>query len=367
MIYLNNAATSWPKAPNVAQTVAEAISAPPLGGGRATVSGDGCTNCRRLLAELLACSDPRRIILTANATHGLNAALLGFPWKRGDRVITTQAEHNSVLRPLYRLKKMGILDYTVLPTGRDGRVDPQTWLSALSEIKPRMAVFTHASNVSGAVNDAIALTRAAKEAGAAVLVDASQTIGLLPVEPEVWGADLLAFTGHKYLLGPQGTGGLYVGPGIWLEPIYTGGTGVRSDEDEMPEELPGRLEAGTGNEQAFAGLAAAITYQNEHPLDMGAVLTLVHRFENGLRGMGMDVTQVTGARTPVISALSPTYSSDLVGEMLSSGFDIVCRTGLHCAPLYPKVPGGTVRFSLSRFTTHEEIDETLQALWEIHH
>lgn len=365
MIYLNQAATSWPKAPGVSQAVAEAISAAPGDGRRATVGGAGTHHCRALLAELLGVASPRSVVLTANATHALNIALLGFPWRPGDRVVTTQAEHNSVLRPLYRLKKLGILDYTVLPVGRDGRVDAHVWARALREAKPRLAVFTHASNVSGAVNDAAALTRAAKDAGAAVLVDASQTIGLLPVTPQVWGADMAAFTGHKYLLGPQGTGGLYVGPEVCLSAVYTGGTGVRSDEDEMPENLPERLEAGTGNEPSFAGLAAAISYQKSNPPDMGAISSLLHRFEIGLRNLGMETIEVAGPRTPVISAVSGKYPPNLIGEMLASGFDIVCRTGLHCAPLYPNTPGGTVRFSLSRFTTHEEIDDTLQALWEI--
>lgn len=367
MIYLNNAATSWPKAPGVSEAVAGALLSPPGEGGRATAGGAGMAPCRTLLAGLLGIASPLSVVLACNATHALNIALLGFPWRRGDRVLTTSAEHNSVLRPLYRLKKLGFIDdYTALPTEPDGRVSPEAWARALDEIRPRLAVFTHASNASGAVNDAAALTGLAKAAGAAVLVDASQTVGLLPVTPEAWGADLLAFTGHKYLLGPQGTGGLYVGPGVCLDPVYTGGTGVRSDEDEMPPALPSRLEAGTGNEPSFAGLAAAICYQNENPPDLGAISALLSRFEAGLREIGMAPIEVSGPRTPVISAVSPKYPPSHIGEMLASSFDIVCRTGLHCAPLYPGIPGGTVRFSLSRFTTEEEIDETLEALGEIH-
>lgn len=366
MIYLNNAATSWPKAPGVAGAVSSAILSPPPGDGRATASGGStATDCRRLLSSLLSLPDFRRIILTSNATQALNTAILGFPWKSGDFVITTQAEHNSVLRPLFRLKKQGIIDYTALPVCADGRVDPTVWRSALAKYRPRLAVFTHASNVSGAVNDARLLSSEAKSAGASVLIDASQTCGLVPVLPLEWGADMLALTGHKYLLGPLGTGALYVAPGTELSPVYTGGTGIRSDEDEMPEALPLRLEAGTGNAHSFAGLASAISYANENPLDSNSLSAKLLALEHGMLRLGMNPISVSGERTPVISAKSPLYPADILGEMLNS-YDIVCRTGLHCAPYYPAIPGGTVRFSMSRFTTDEEIALTLEALEEIH-
>lgn len=366
MIYLNNAATSWPKAPGVAEAVAAAIAAVPSGDSRATAHGYARTpDCRAMLASLLGVNDSRRIILTANATQALNIAILGFPWRRGDMVITTKAEHNSVLRPLYSLKKRGIIDYIALPVEEDGRVSPAVWESALETLRPRLAIFTHASNASGAVNDARLLCAGAKAHGAAVLVDASQTMGLLPVSPAEWGADMVAFTGHKYLLGPQGTGGLYAGPDIMLEPVYSGGTGIRSDEDEMPGELPIRLEAGTGNVHSFAGLAAAIDYAVNNPLDFEGLNSNVLQFEEGIKRAGMSVLAVSGMRTPVIAATSPLYSSGVLGEILS-GYDIICRTGLHCAPMYPDLPGGTIRFSMSRFTTTGEIDQVIEALKEVH-
>lgn len=365
MIYLNNAATSYPKAPGVSDAVARALDAPPGGDGRSTDRRDAAADCRGLLAARLGC-DARRVVLTANATHGLNLALLGFPWRRGDVVLTTAAEHNSVLRPLYYLKKRGVLDYVVLPVGSDGRVAVADWADALRRLRPRLAVFTHASNVSGAVHDAAALCALAKEAGAFVLVDAAQTMGLLPVTPMQWQADLVAFTGHKYLLGPQGTGGLYVADGCPLEPVFTGGTGVRSDEDEMPPQLPGRLEAGTGNGPSLAGLAAALDYAAANPLDFTALCASAARLEDGLRRVGLRILEVPGQRTPVISAVSPAYDAQALGEILASCYDIVCRTGLHCAPHYPAMPGGTVRFSLSRFTGDGEIDEAIAALEEIH-
>lgn len=366
MIYLNNAATSWPKAPGLAQAMAEALERLPGDAGRSTGGGSGAAHCRAALAELLGGVMPNRVVLTSNATQALNIALLGFPWKPGDIVFTTQAEHNSVLRPLYRLKKLGVIDYIALPVSSDGRVCEDHWIRAIAEHRPRMAVFTHASNASGAVNDVPALARAAKDAGAAVLIDASQTAGLLPVTPDAWGADFVAFTGHKYLLGPQGTGALYVAPGVRLDPVFTGGTGIHSDEDEMPNQLPLRLEAGTFNEHSFAGLAFALEYQNSHPADMNALLSRLRRLEEGMTEMGMSVVKVDGVRTPVVSAKSPIYPPGVIGEILASSYDIICRTGLHCAPLYPDIPEGTVRFSISRFTTDDEIDETLEALREIH-
>ena len=366
MIYLNNAATSWPKAPGVAEAVSNSLIHLPGDENRASAEiSSGASDCRGLLASLLGVSDPRRLVLTSNATQALNIAMLGFPWKRGDRVLTTQAEHNSVLRPLYHLKKQGIIDYIVLPVEADGSVDPIKWKEALGEIKPRLVVFTHASNASGAVNNAAMLSALAKDAGAFVLIDASQTLGLIPVAPAKWGADMLAFTGHKYLLGPQGTGGLYISSELELAPVFTGGTGIHSDQDEMPLALPMRLEAGTGNSHSFAGLSAAIKYTENNPVDLSALFARLTRLEAGLSLAGMKPIKVQGTRTPVVAAVSPLYSADVLGEILS-GFDIICRTGLHCAPFYPNISGGTIRFSLSRFTTDEEINQTIDALREVH-
>ncbi len=365
MIYLNNAATSFPKAPGTAQAVAMALETPPQDVSRSTASERTGHDCRALLAEWLGCGRGD-VVLTPNATFGLNTALLGFPWNRGDVVVTTRAEHNSVLRPLYQLKKRGVIDYVELPVQPDGRVALHDWKAAMAKYKPRLAVFTHASNASGAVNDARALTREASAVGASVLVDASQTMGLIPVAPVEWGADMVAFTGHKYLLGPTGTGGLYVRKGLTLEPVFTGGTGVRSDEDDMPLEMPLRLEAGTGNEASFAGLAASLRYARENPLEPAHFLRLLSGLEEGIHRAGMEYIEVRGPRTPIVAAWSPVYRSEILGEMLALSFDIICRAGLHCAPHYPAVQGGTVRFSLSRFTTEEEIEAVCDALWAIH-
>lgn len=370
MIYMNNAATSYPKPYGVVQAVSERIGSLPGAAGRA-VYGGGKTqiSCRRRIADLLKIENENRIVYTSNATAALNIGILGFPWRKGDVVITTEAEHNSVLRPLYRLKKQGVIDYHILPVGQDGRVSMETWKMALSEFHPRMAVFTHASNVTGAVHDVRELTAIMSTANCKVFLDASQSLGIVPVYPEEWGVDLVAFTGHKYMLGPQGTGGLYVAESVDLEPVFTGGTGIHSDQDEMPETLPLRLEAGTPNEPSFEGLNAALEWQEKHPVCLESIVKYINEIQDQLLRWGYRVVTVEGVRTPVISFASPVYLPDELGEILYGSYDIICRVGLHCAPKILKGIGaeaeGTVRISLSRFTTREEVDVLLEALEEI--
>ena len=369
MIYLNNAATSFPKAPGVDKAVEESLKQMPGHGNRASFLGPKKEEeCRSALARLLQVEESR-VVYAMNATHALNIGILGFPWREGDVVITTAAEHNAVLRPLFDLQKKGKIRYVTAPVDRAGRLTKETLGKMLKEYAPRMVVLTHASNVTGAVNDVAALTRQAKDAGASVFIDASQTAGLYNAAPALWGADLMALTGHKYLLGPQGTGALYVSPEIDLEPVFTGGTGIRSDEDEMPKEMPIRLEAGTQNDASFDGLCKALRWAEENPLDLETVLKRVERVEDTLRSCGCHPAEVKGERTPVISFTSPGYTPEDIGDMLTGSFDIVCRTGLHCAPLiFPYIGAGkdgTVRLSLSRFTTDGEIDDLVEALEEI--
>lgn len=371
MIYLNNAATSWPKAFGLGDYMKSIIEQVPAHGSRATGNGPGqCkVDCRAELAELMGIRDKNRIVYMENATRALNTALLGFPWKQGDVVLTTAAEHNSVLRPLYFLQKKGVIRYYVLPVEEDGTLSLKKYKEALQSLHPRMIVLTHASNVTGAVNDIGIVAELARKKNAAVLVDASQTMGTVPVLPDEWEADMIAFTGHKYLLGPQGTGGLYVREGITLEPVITGGTGIHSDEDEMPAELPGRLEAGTQNEQAFSGLGMAVRWGLEHPFLMRKMEDEIDFIEEELLKTGVNVISVRGKRTPILSFTVKGFSPDEVGDILNSNYEIVCRTGLHCAPLINPWLGvgatGTVRISLSRFTKPEEIESFLQAMKEI--
>lgn len=370
MVYVNNAATAWPKAPGVAEAVAEAIGAVPLHSGRTGFETDDSeAECRRLLAGLLAVDEPERIILAANATEALNIALQGFRWRPDAVALTTRAEHNAVLRPLHYLRKRKNIRVVHVDVDASGRVEPGAWAAALKEHRPQLAVFTHASNVTGSVNPAEEMAALAKAAGATVLLDASQSLGLLDVLPRRWAVDMVAFTGHKYLLGPPGTGGLYIAPEVDLEPVRLGGTGILSELEDMPPSLPARLEAGTPNTPAFAGLARALAWQREHPVPLAETSGRAGRLAAGLTALGARVAAWNGPHTPVLSFGLPGWPAEEVGEMLQMSFDVVCRTGLHCAPLIQRClggePGGSVRFSLSRFTTDAEVEYILSAVGRI--
>lgn len=366
-VYLNNAATSWPKPQCVAQAVAQAVSARPGSANRGGIDDfDVFAAVRGELALLMGANDADKIALGANATWGLNLAVQGFNLEPGDTVVTSAAEHNSVLRPLHKLAGRGVRTAYV-PTDRYGRIDPAAWREAVEKLRPRLCVFTHASNVTGAVNDARYLASCAKDAGAAVLLDASQTLGCVAVRCADWGIDMLAFTGHKYLLGPQGTGGLYVSDKIRLSPLLCGGTGIKSDLDEMPPEMPIHLEAGTGNEPSFYGLYAALRWSRENPADPGRTEELTRILAEGLMSAGADVISPPGERTPVVSFTVPGKTADDAGYILSECCDITCRSGLHCAPkifAHLGVPA-TVRFSLSRFTSMEDVREAVAAVRDI--
>lgn len=371
-IYLNNAATSWPKAPMVGDAVAASISMLPRHAGRSSFSGaDMAEQCRSLLANLMQIKDGNRIILGPNATHALNLALHGSRLQSGAVVVTTAAEHNSVLRPLHYLSKVRGIVVHIVPVDNMGRVSLGEWKKAIAKYEPQLAVFTHASNVTGAIQPVEELARIAKQAGAVTLLDASQSLGLVPVLPEVWGIDMVAFTGHKYLLGPPGTGGLYVAPNLDLECVWVGGTGVQSDLSEMPLDLPIRFEPGTPNEPMLAGLATALAWSAEHKLDTVSLFKKVERLALGLAEKGGQVIEADSPRTPVVSFTLDNLSAEDMGDFLYQSFGIVCRTGLHCAPLIHEYLGtageGTVRLSLSRFTEDAEIEYCIKAVGDILH
>lgn len=371
MIYLNNAATSWPKAPGLADYMKQVMEGIPDHGSRATGNAGQAeyVDGRKELAGLMQLTDGDRIALMQNATHGLNSAMLGLDWKEGDLAVTSRAEHNSVLRPLVWLKKHRGIRSEILPVDREGRIYPEQLERVLQEQHPRLVVLTHASNVTGAVHDLAMIAELCHRYGSLLLADASQSIGVIPVLPEEWQVDMLAFTGHKYLLGPQGTGGLYVREGIALDPAVTGGTGVFSDQEEMPKQMPRRLEAGTQNEQGLTGLGYALRWQRLHAEGRVDMMARFDRLAAGLTDLGAAVVTVTGARTPVLSFSVPGFSPEEVGDILYGGYQIICRTGLHCAPLIFQdlglEPTGSVRISISRFTTDQEITQVLQAVEEI--
>jgi len=369
-IYLNNAAEGWPKAPGVAAAVARALEQPPSSAGRvAGVSAGPAAECRRRIANLLAVPDPNRIVLTTGATHALNLAVHGLGLRSGALVITTVTEHNSVLRPLFLLERQQRVRIVSIGLDAAGGLDGVAFEQALSG-RPALVAINHASNVTGRINPVERLFAMAKDAGAVTLLDASQTAGHLPVEPLRLHADLVAFPGHKGFHGPAGTGALYVAPRLELDPLVVGGTGYHSQSHWHPQEMPGRLEAGTPNAPALAGLAAAFAWHAEHSDPFQRCASAAgRRLRDGLRTIpkvrlfdGQSHTEHLG----VVSFHIRGWPVEEAGVALLESFGVVCRTGLHCAPWMHQAIGsaaeGTIRLSASGFNTGPDIDAALAAV-----
>ena len=375
MIYLDNAATTLHKPPQVMDAVVRAMTA--MGNaargahGGALEAARTVYNTRVKLARLFGCPRPDHVIFTANSTEALNIAISGLI-RPGDHVITTDCEHNSVLRPLYRLEEGGAaLD--VVPADRLGRVAYED-LEALLRPDTRAVVCTHASNLTGNVLDIARIGEMARRRGAILIVDASQTAGALPIDMEAMGIDVLCFTGHKGLMGPQGTGGLCVRPGVEIEPWKVGGSGVHSYDRRQPREYPTRLEAGTLNGHGIAGLSAALDFLQEVGLEAieAKERALMDRFYQAVSAM--DGVTVYGdfsqARRSAIVALNiRDYDSAAVSDELSETYGIATRPGAHCAPRMHRALGttdrGAVRFSFSWFNTQDEVDEAIQAVGQL--
>ncbi|MCI8679375.1 MAG: aminotransferase class V-fold PLP-dependent enzyme [Oscillospiraceae bacterium] len=375
MIYLDNAATTLHKPPQVMDAVVRAMTA--MGNaargahGGALEAARTVYNTRVKLARLFGCPRPDHVIFTANSTEALNIAISGLI-RPGDHVITTDCEHNSVLRPLYRLEEGGAaLD--VVPADRLGRVAYED-LEALLRPDTRAVVCTHASNLTGNVLDIARIGEMARRRGALLIVDASQTAGALPIDMEAMGIDVLCFTGHKGLMGPQGTGGLCVRPGVEIEPWKVGGSGVHSYDRRQPREYPTRLEAGTLNGHGIAGLSAALDFLQEVGLEAieAKERALMDRFYQAVSAM--DGVTVYGdfsqARRSAIVALNiRDYDSAAVSDELSETYGIATRPGAHCAPRMHQALGttdrGAVRFSFSWFNTQDEVDEAIRAVGQL--
>ncbi|WP_346674518.1 aminotransferase class V-fold PLP-dependent enzyme [Enorma phocaeensis] len=375
MIYLDNAATTFQKPRCVIEAVASAMEhMGNAGRGASDAALDASRtifNAREALADLFGAEHPSCMVFTANSTESLNIAIKGL-FSPGDRVVTTMLEHNSVLRPLYELEEHGV-ELEIVAADERGVLDYAALEAAVTP-GTRGVVCTHASNLTGNMVDIAHVGKIAHAAGAVFVVDASQTAGAFPINVQELGVDVLCFTGHKSMLGPQGTGGMYVRSGLEVRPLLSGGSGIDTYNRHHPSQMPTALEAGTLNGHGIAGLAAAVGYLNETGMETirSRELELMRRFYDGVRAIPS--IKVYGdfdveLRAPIVALNIGDYDSSEVSDELNLTYGIVTRPGAHCAPLMHKALGtvsqGAVRFSFSHFNTEEEVDGAVQALAEL--
>lgn len=375
MIYFDNAATTMRKPDCVIDAVTQAMCS--LGNsGRGVHSGALSASriiydTRAALAQLFGAESPERIAFTANSTQALNMAIKGV-LSPNDHVITTALEHNSVLRPLYELEGRGV-ELTILPADSLGNICYEDFEK---ELRPntKAIVTIHGSNLTGNLLDIGAIGAIAKKHGLIYIVDASQTAGVFDIDVQKMNIDILCFTGHKGLLGPQGTGGIYVREGVEVRPLLSGGSGVQTYLRAHPPQMPTALEAGTLNGHGIAGLGAALRYIQETGLDAirAKEQELMMAFHDAVReipGITVYGDFSTPNRCAIVSLNVRDYDSGEVSDTLSSEYGIATRPGAHCAPLMHKALGtveqGAVRFSFSHYNTKEEIKIAVAALQEL--
>lgn len=374
MIYFDNAATTMNKPPEVGEAILAGLSS--FGGvGRGVhpaslAAGRAVFEARRRVAELLGAPSPSCVSFANNATMALNIALQGSI-QPGSHVVTTAASHNSVLRPLFRLRDKEGVQVDVAPIDREGALDFDAYERLLASGDVSVVAATHASNLTGDVYDVARMAEAAHEAGAIFILDAAQTAGAIPVSMADLGVDILCFTGHKSLMGPQGTGGLCVLPSVEVEPLLEGGSGTHTFDERHPRYMPEALEAGTINAHGLAGLAAGIKHLQELGMENVAQTNsqLTERFEAGARVIpGVRVLGGHGGigRTPIVAIVAEGTDTSALADLLATDYEICTRAGAHCAPLMHRSLGteetGAVRFSFSHLNTVEEIDVGLAAL-----
>ncbi len=375
MIYLDNAATTMRKPQEVIDAVVLAMSSMGNAGrgvNDASLSASRIIyDTRERLCRMFGGTDPRQVVLTCNSTESLNIAIRGL-LSPGDHVITTMLEHNSVLRPLYDLEARGT-SLTIIESDKRGRFDIEDMKKAVRP-ETKMIVCTNGSNLTGNYVDLKPIGEFAREHGILFVVDASQTAGVFPINVEEMKIDVLCFTGHKSLLGPQGTGGMYVREGVNIRPLKAGGTGVQTYSKTQPVQMPTALEAGTLNGHGIAGLHAALIYLEEHGIDKirAREQELMRRFYEGVK----DIENVTVYgdfdtmdRCAIVTLNIGDYDSSEVSDELLTGYGISTRSGGHCAPLMHKALGtveqGAVRFSFSHYNTDEEVDAAVKAVREL--
>ncbi len=375
MIYFDNAATTLHKPEGVIEAVAEAMKTSgnaARGVHGASLGAAGTVyETRKKLAALFGCPRPDHVAFTANATGALNIAIYGL-LSPGDHAVTTALEHNSVLRPLYDLEERG-LALDMVPADRRGNVRYEDF-ERLLRPDTKAVVCTHASNLTGNALDLRRIAEMAHRRGAFLIVDASQTAGSLPIDMTEMGIDVLCFTGHKGLMGPQGTGGLCVRPGVELRPFQRGGSGVHSYDRHQPSAYPTRLEAGTLNSHGLAGLSAALDFIAREGVEKlhtaeDALMRLFYREVSGIGGVTVYGDFSQALRAPIVSLNLKDYDSAMVADALYTDYGIATRAGAHCAPRMHEALGtteqGAVRFSFSPFNTEEEVRTAAEAIREL--
>ncbi len=374
MIFFNNAATSYPKPEGVFEAIKKCLTTPPVNAARAgfDVEAEDCVQaCRSSLAKLFNFPDPQRIVFSSGSTESLNLAINGLDLS-GGHVVTTMIEHNSVIRPLKHKERDEGLELTFVECDARGWVDPENIKSAIKD-NTKLIVVNHCSNVTGAILDVKRIAEIAHEAGIPILVDGSQSSGAVPIDLTDWDIDMFAFTGHKSLFGPQGTGGLCIKENMKLKPFKVGGTGVLSEVLTQPEGMPLYYEAGTPNTPGIAGLSAGVKFVLENGVEKIAehkrqmVGKMLAEFENA-DGINIITSRENNAMTNFCFTIE-NMPPEEVGYFLESSYEIIVRTGLHCAPklLEPLgvYPWGTVRASPSFFSTDKEVDTFIEGVKDI--
>ena len=374
MIYLDNAATTMKKPQCVIDAVVAAMSHMGNAGRGATSAALDASriiyDTREKISDLFNLQNPSRVAFTCNSTESLNTAIKGI-LSSSDHAITTALEHNSVLRPLYDLQAKG-MELSIVDCDENGNIDYNDFEKLIKE-NTKAIVCTHASNLVGNVLDVKKIGSIAKKHNLIFIVDASQSAGVFPIDMQDMNIDILCFTGHKGLLGPQGTGGICVREGIDVRPLKVGGSGVNTFSKEQPVEMPTHLEAGTLNGHAIAGLNAALDYLKEEGIDniQKREEELMFRFYNGIKDI-KDIKifgNFENKRAAIVTFNVGDIDSAAFSDELSFAYDISTRAGAHCAPLMHKamntVEQGAVRFSFSHYNTEEEIDTAIKAVKEI--
>ena len=373
IIYMNNAATTWPKPPQVMEELNRSLSLPFYEEGRSTVGGqkDYAGETRELLSRFFSAGPPEHFVFTQNATDSLNTAVHGFLHHLGEpcHVIATELEHNSVLRPLRTLEREGRISLTIVPFDGAGYISRGTIEDAIRD-DTRLAVVTHGSNVVGTVEDIRQIGTMLREEGIFFIVDGAQTAGQVPIDLGSIPFDVFAFTGHKALFGIPGIGGFYIRHPDLVDPVRQGGTGADSGYPFQNEEMPARFEAGTLNYPGIASLNAGIRFLQEKGLDRigRETMEMTRHILSKLEPEGSIAVLNRSPDLPIVSLTVEGMEPDRVGFILARAYGIICRTGHHCAPLAHRGWNrglGSVRLSLSCLNTMEECDLVSDALLEV--